>query len=132
MLIQRQAVGGPQRLVVVPCDSLGQIPRKQIDCGLADDGIVRQADMNFGHPIDQHITAISRIFHRDLRWYVVDNLTQERIIPVAFLFEVSSLRYVLHCRDPAALRQRPNDDLNRASVSGFKDTVTDFTLCDAS
>ncbi len=130
VLVQRQAVDGSQRLVVIPCDYLGKCLREYIEGGLADDGIVRQADMDLGHPIDQHVTAIARIFHGDLRRYVVDDLTQEGIVPVAFLFEVSALRYVFHRRNPATLRQRPIDDLNRTSVSGFEDTVSNFSLRD--
>ena len=55
---------------------------------------------------------------------------QECIIPVAFLFEVTALRYVFYRRDPSALRQRLIDDESLTPVRGFDDSVDDFTVCD--
>ncbi len=48
------------------------------------------------------------------------------------LFEASALRYVFHGRNPATLRQRPIDDLNRTAVGGFEDIVGNLSLRDVS
>ena len=66
VLVQEQAVGGLQRFVVIRGDFIGGRPRKQIDGRLADDGRARQAELSLGDPIDQEVTAITRILDRDL------------------------------------------------------------------
>ena len=89
VLVQEQTVGGLQRLVIVRGDDIGGRLRKQIDGRLADDGIARQAELSLGHPVDQHVAAIAHVLHGDLRRDVVDDLTQECIVAVAFLFEIA-------------------------------------------
>jgi hypothetical protein len=119
-----------QCLVVVGSNDISRHLRKYIEGGLANDFSARQAELSLGHPIGQKVTAITRILDRDLRRYVINDLKQECVIPVTFLFEAAMLGYVLHRRHPAALWQRPIDDPNRTSVCGFEDAFGDFSLGD--
>ena len=90
VLVQEQAFGGLQRSFIVGGDEVGVRPRKQVERRLADDRIMRQAELNLGDPVGQHVTAVARVLHGDLRGDVVDDLAQECVVAVAFLFEVSA------------------------------------------
>ena len=114
MLVQEQAVGGLQRLVVVGGDRVGDGLRKQVEGVLPTIASRDSAELGLGHAVDQHVAAVAHILHRDLRRDVIDDLAQEGVVAVAFLFEVAALGDVLDRRDPSALRQRLVDDRDRS------------------
>ena len=108
--VQEQAVGAGQGLFVVRGEFVGDLFRKQIERGPADDFLARQPELGLGHPIGQDVTAIAQVLDGDLRRDVIDDLAQERIIAVALLLQVLALRGVFDRGDPSALRQRLVDD----------------------
>lgn len=83
--------------------------------------------MSLGDPVDQEVTAIARIFDGNLRRNVIDDLMQECIIAVAFLFEFLALRNIFNGGNPSALSQRLVDDQNRAT-RGLKNAVGSRTI----
>ncbi len=71
---------------------------------------------------------VAYILDGDLRRDVIDDLAQEGIVAIAFLFEVSPFRDIFDRGNPAATRQRLVDDLDCTSVRGFQGTVGDLAL----
>jgi len=104
--------------------------RKQIEGSFADDDVARNTELRLGHAIDKNITAIKHILHGDLRGNVIDDLVQERIIAIAFLFEVAAFRDVFHRGDPAAMRQRLAGRQIGAPVRALHGRAIDPPLCD--
>ncbi len=115
---------------VVPGDDVGGRLRKQIGRRFADDGVVRQPELSLGHPVGQYVVAVAHVLHGNLRRNVVDDLTQESGVAVAFVFEVPLLRNIFDRRDPSALCHGVVDDLKRPSIRTLHDGMRDFTLCD--
>ena len=116
MLVLEQAVGGLQRLLVIGRDDVGGGFRKDVESRLADDQVARNAELGLGHAVDQKIAAVVHVLHGDLRGDVIDDLAQEGVIPVAFLFEAAAFGDVLHRGDPSAVRQRLADRHEGAPV----------------
>ena len=98
--VEEQAVGAGQRLFVVRRELVGDFRRKQFERLPADDLLAWQPELRFGHAIGPDVTAIAQVLHGDLCRDVIDDLAQERIIAVAFLFEVSALRDVFDRGQP--------------------------------
>ena len=130
MLVDEQALFCPQRFVVLGGYSCGELRMEQFGSRFADDAVAREPELGFGHRIDQHVAAISRILHRDLCRDVVDDLAQERMVAVALLLEIAALGDVFDRGDPAAMRQGLVDDRERASVAAFHDAAVDLALRD--
>ena len=130
VLVADQTVGALQGHFIVPGDDIGRFFREQIDSRLADDIIVRHAELSLGYPVGQHIAAIAHVLHGNLRRDVVDDLAQECGVAVALLFDMPTLRDVFDRGDPSALRQRLVDDLKRASVGTFHDAAGDLSGSD--
>jgi hypothetical protein len=116
--------------LVVIGDAIGGGLRENFSSRLAQNLGTRHSKSRLGDAVDQEITAIARILDRNLCRDVVDDLQQEGMIAVAFLFKVSTLGNVLHGRDPPALRQRSIDDMHGAPVGGFEDAVGHIALDD--
>ena len=131
MLVLEQPVGGLQRLVVIGGDDLGGCLGKYLESRLADDVVARHAELRLGHAVDQEIAAIMRILHGDLRGDVVDDLAQEGVIAVAFLFEVPPFGDVFDAWRP--IRRAASgllDGLNPTPVRALHDAAIDLALCD--
>ena len=77
--------------------------REQVERGLADDGLARNAELLLGHAIDQQIAPVADSLDRDLRRNVIDDLAQESVVAVALLLEIAPLGDILDGCDPAAL-----------------------------
>src|SRR5262249_10886789 len=86
MLVLEQAAGS-ERLLVVGVDDVDGTLREQVGSGFADDLLARHAKLFGSDAVGEQITAVARILHRDLRRYVVEDLTQEGIVAVALLLE---------------------------------------------
>jgi hypothetical protein len=130
MFVQEQAAFGLQCQVVVGRDDVGRRLWKQVGSRFADDVLSRQAVALLGHFVDEKIAALAGILHRDLRRYVIDDLEQKRVIPVALPLQLPPFGNVLQRRNPTTLRQRPIDGLNLQSVPGFDDVGGDFVCSD--
>ena len=130
VLVLEQAVRRLQRLVFVGDDGLGGGLRKDIVGRLADDEVARNAELGFRHAIDQQVATLTHVLHGNLRRDVIDDLAQESVIPVALLFEVAAFGDVLHRGDPAAVRQRPADGQEGATVRALHDAVSDLAARD--
>ena len=116
MLVLEQAVGGLQRLFVIGRDDVGGGFRKEVEGGLADDQVARNAELGLGHAVDQQVAAVVHVLHGDLRRDVIDDLAQEGVVAVALLLEAAAFGDVLHRGDPAAIRQRLADRHEGAPV----------------
>src|SRR5207253_2544788 len=90
----------------------------------------RNAESLLNHAIDQQVAAIADGLDRNLRGNVIDDLAQEGMVAVTFLFEGAPLGDILDGRDPAALCERSVDDLERATVGGFGDRAIGPALGD--
>ncbi len=130
MLILEQAVGGLQRLLLVGQDNVGTGLRKQVDCGPADDAVARNSELSLGDAVDQQVAAIVYVLHRDLRRNMIDDLAQEGLVAVAFLFEFAAFGDVFHGGDPTAMRQRLADRQVGASVGALHGALIDPADCD--
>src|SRR5579872_2114077 len=104
--------------------------RENIDSRLDDNLFPPQAEPGLGDAIGQKVATVARALHRDLRGYVVDDLKKESVIPIALSLQFPTLGDVFHCRNPAALRQGPVDDLDGTTVSGYEDALGDFAASD--
>src|SRR5262245_64183328 len=80
MLVLEQAVWRPQRCLVMRGDNLGGGPWEHVGRSLADNGLARLTEMRFGDPIDQYVTALAHVLHRDLRGNVIDDLAQKSLV----------------------------------------------------
>ena len=94
--------------------------------------VARNAELGFGHAVDQQIAAVVHVLHGDLRGDVIDDLAQEGVVAVALLLEVAPLGDVFHGGDPAAVRQRLADGHEGASVRALHDAVIDLAARDVS
>ena len=129
---EQAAVGRLQRLLLVGQDLVGAGLRKQLDSRSADNEVARNAELSLGHAVDQQIAAIMHTLHRDLRRNMIDDLAQEGLVAVAFLFELAAFGDVFHRGDPAAMGQRPADRQEGTPVGALHAALIDPAACDVS
>src|SRR4051794_30487931 len=87
-----------------------------------------QPELSFGYAVCENIASIAHVLDGNLRRDVIDDLTQESVVAVAFLFECPALRYIFYGRDPSALCQWLVDDLKRAAVRAFHNRMGDLAF----
>src|SRR5262249_19114227 len=130
VLVLEQAAGS-KRLLVVGVDDVDGMLREQVGGSFADDLLARHAELFGSDAVGEQITAIARILHRDLRRYVIEDLTEEGVVAVALLLEPLPLGDVLHGRNPSAPRQRLVDDVEGPAVLRIDDRRRDLAASNA-
>ena len=93
--------------------------------------LARDAELSLGHTVDKEVAAVADVLDRNLRGDVIDDLAQERLVPVAFLFELAAIGNVFHRRDPAAMCQWLADRQEGTPVGALHGAVVDLAARDA-